>query len=37
MNLIALPSLATPSITRITPAMIVATIRPSIPYFWTIP
>ena len=37
MNLIALPNLASPIATRITPAMSVATVSPSMPYFCTMP
>jgi hypothetical protein len=37
MNLIIDPKRAKPIITIITPAMIVAMVRPSNPYFWTIP
>src|SRR5215212_6730703 len=36
-NLIATPSRAAPSAMRMTPAMSVATVRPSTPYFWTMP
>lgn len=37
MNLMAVPSLATPSSTSITPAMKMATARPSIPNRYTMP
>ena len=38
MNLIAAAELrAAPSTMRSTPAMSVATVRPSTPYFWTMP
>ena len=36
-NLIAAPIRAAPSAMRSTPAMSVATVRPSTPYFWTMP
>ncbi len=37
MNLIAEPSFARPMITSSTPAISVATVSPSMPYFWTMP
>ena len=37
MNLIAAPNRASPKPISTKPAMIVATVSPSIPYFWTIP
>lgn len=37
MNLIAPPSFASPRAMRKIPARIVATVRPSTPYFWTMP
>jgi hypothetical protein len=35
--LIAPPSFATPRMTSMMPAMIVATVSPSMPYFWMTP
>src|SRR3989344_1751364 len=37
MNFIALPNLANPIMTSIPPAIMVAIVRPSTPYFWTMP